>query len=162
MVVDYKTRKSLGEATIGLSLCGLGLWWSWQAYGVGLVSHGETGPGAFPFGVGVLLALGGLGSTMRALWQFYKASGAAEFVVIEGQAVALFGMTVLFGVIFVWASPLLASIFFLTFMIWRIGQRPFFSALMSALLISIILFVVFDVVLGVQLPPDQVINWVRA
>ncbi len=148
-------KKRSGEVAIGLVLFLLGAWWAWQSYQIGLHVSGEIGPGAFPFGIGLLLAGSGLGCAFRA-------AGSTQSVEIEKAALALFAVTVAFGVLFVLLSPILASTLFLAVMLSISGKQSARKAWPIALVISLILFVVFDMVLGVQLPADQLVEWLKS
>ena len=151
---DIVVKKCSGEILIGLTLFLLGSWWAWQSYRLGLHASGEIGPGAFPFGVGVLLAAGGSGCALRAV-------GTTGEVNIEKAALGLFLLTVVFGVLFVLLSPVLACTLFLGLMLMMSGKQTARKAWPIALIISVILFVVFDMLLGVQLPADHLFEWLR-
>lgn len=148
-------KKRSGEVLIGLSLFLLGSWWAWQSYRMGLHASGEIGPGAFPFGIGLLLAGSGLGCAFRA-------AGSHDDVNMEKAALGLFTLTVAFGVLFVFLSPIFASTLFLGVMLIWSGKKPAKMAWSIALVISLILFVVFDMLLGVQLPADHFLEWLRS
>lgn len=147
-----------GEAVIGLILAGLGLWWAREAYQLGLVQYGEIGSGAFPFGVGLLLAVGGAGCAVRAISRLRATGGHADSVVLESSALRLFGLTVLFGVLFSAVSPILATFLFVGVMLMWLGRQPLVRASVISGCIAIVLYVVFDRLLGVQMPSDLLLG----
>lgn len=157
---QWHAPKFIGEAIIGFILMALGLWWAWQAYGLGLAQFGEIGPGAFPFGVGLLLAAGGVGCALRAIGQQRARAGDSPPVVLDKAAFALFGVTALFGAVFAWVSPLLACLVFIAIMLVWQGKMPIARSVLVASIISLILYVVFDRLLGVQLPSDYLVQWI--
>lgn len=156
-----EVSQTAGETLIGAVLAGLGLWWAFTAYQLGLVQYGEIGPGAFPFGVGLLLAFGGVGCAWRAIARRRAAGGKSPTVVLQGSALRLFFLTVAFGLLFALVSPLLATALFVGVMLVWLGRLSLARASAVAMVISVVLFVVFDRLLGVQLPSDLLLELIN-
>ncbi|MEZ5738378.1 MAG: tripartite tricarboxylate transporter TctB family protein [Burkholderiaceae bacterium] len=141
----------LGDMGTGLALAGLGTWWAWHAAAMGLGRTADLGPGAFPFAVATLLALAGLGCAWRA-WR--RPDPDQPTVRIEPEALLGAALIVGLAVAFATLGLVVAGALFLFLMLVIVGQRRVLPSAIAAIVVTVVLALVFDRLLGVQLPTD--------
>ncbi len=139
-----------GEFVICLLLAGLGVYWVKDALRLGLSTSGEVGAGLFPAAVGVALTAACLVAALKALFK-----KSPEPVTIEHQSLLAFGLLSIAALLFVYLG-LFVSSFALVFVVLKLmGQRQIGRSLIAALLIAGAMYLLFSVVLGLQLPTEM-------
>lgn len=144
-----KVRLSQGDAVIGLVLSGLGLWWLWMSWELGLGSVQEPGPGFFPAAISIALAGGGLGCAIRAL---RSPDPSAPRPWIEGPAAKAAGLIILLCILFTIGGFLLCAALFLFAMMVLVGNIKPLKSGAFALAITFVFWLVFERILSLQLP----------
>jgi hypothetical protein len=138
-----------GEFVICLGLAALGSYWVKDALRLGLGSNGEVGAGLFPAAVGVALTLASLIAGLRALLK-----RSVNPVVIGHQS--LWASVLLAGaaISFVYLGLFVSSFALVVIVLRLMGQRTWKRSLIAGLVIAIALYVLFSVLLGLQLPAE--------
>lgn len=150
MSVYRRRRGDLFSADFvsGALFLAIGLFFSVYAYSMSLGSFARLGPGAFPFGVGVLLSLIGAAIALKAL------AGSSEAMLrFDAKSLVLIALALLVGgatltslgvIVAVPATVLLASLASASFRLR--------TAVAMALLLTLFTYLVFILGLGLQLP----------
>lgn len=147
-IISNGRRRISSDLLSGLLFLSIGLFFAVYAYSYSLGSFAQLGPGAFPFGVGVVLAIIGVALTLKSFAESgepvaafnLKSAGLITLGLIIGGAT----LTSLGVVVSVPAAVAISSL--------ASGSlRPRVIFLM-ALLLTIFTYLVFIVALGIQLP----------
>lgn len=144
-----KVRQAHGDAIIGLILSGLGMWWLWMAWDLGMGTVQEPGPGFFPAAIAIALTVGGLGCTLRAI---RLADAGTPVSWIDPTAAKAVGLILLLCAGFVTAGFLLSSVLFLAAMLYLLGGVGFLRSCTMAAVITFVFWLVFEHILSLQLP----------
>jgi hypothetical protein len=103
----------------GLMFAALGTGFAWGARGYGFGTAAEPGPGYFPFGLGVILAILGLGSMLRGLGRAHDPGSSAASPI--GRAA--------------W-RPLLLLVLSIALFSWLLPHAGLFIALPATVLVA--------------------------
>lgn len=144
-----KTQTYVGDAVMGLILCGLGLWWLKMSWGLGLGNVHEPGPGFFPAMISGALVLGGLGCAFRA---WYARADGEPRPWMERSAVKAAALIVLLCVFFAVGGFVPCAVLFLFAMMRFVGQVKVVKAAAMAVIVTLVMWLLFERLLSVQLP----------
>lgn len=144
-----QVRLSRGDAIIGLVLSGLGLWWLWMSWELGLGTAREPGPGFFPAAIALALSAGGLGCAIRAL---RERDPSLPRLWIEATAARAIGLILLLCVSFATGGFLLSAVLFLFAMLYVVGGVRFIRSVLMAVVITFAFWLLFARILSLQLP----------
>jgi hypothetical protein len=112
--------------------------------GAGWTSDGP-GPGYFPFYIGAILAIGGVGILYQSL--ISKSSNGGTFVDSEQlkRVVSVLGPSVLYvGAIMVFGQYIASAIFIALFMVW-LGKYSWLKSVVVGLTVNALFFAMFEV-----------------
>jgi hypothetical protein len=120
-------------------------------------------PGAFPFWVGAVVAIGSIGALAESLWRYRGATDPSALTLAQGRRIAAFLLPMLafLAVCLVLKLGLyVATVLYLAFvMIWQ-GRYPLHVALAVSLGTTSLLYVMFDVWLKVPLMKGPLEAWI--
>jgi putative tricarboxylic transport membrane protein len=110
----------------------------------------DFGPGAFPMALGVIIAICGAGMMAGAV---FKPAPAGE-VELARWPITCASLLLLFSYTFAlaWLGFLPATAVLVPCLLWLLGMRPGARMLMAAVAIPAAIYLLFDLLLGVQLP----------
>ena len=124
----------------------------WHAVDLGLVSHGQPGPGLFPFvaGATMLSAL-----TILAAGVLYERRPTVEFSLAGGElrkVVAVVGVMALWIIVMPWLGYVVVTFAGVIALARLFGLRGWREALLLAVFTSLAVYVMFDWLLYLDLP----------
>ncbi len=140
-----------GDFAIALALAGLGLWWAWLSWNLGLGTAAEPGPGFFPFGVALLMAAGAAGCAVRALAHAPEGEKAGP-VTIDAEAIKAGALVAALCLAFTGAGFVAAGFAFMALMLSWVSGRSLVRALVTSAIVVGVFWVLFDRLLGIELP----------
>ena len=125
-------------------------------------AYGLPGPGFFPLLLGVLLAVLGTLLLIKPWVERAKAEGSTEKKESEEIGTSGFWMTkkafsvlislVIYTVILEWLGFLFATFLFLLLLLWGIASQRWTISLFTAVSVSLLSYLIFDIWLMAQLP----------
>ena len=153
-----RRRLPVGELVVVAVLAGLGVFALVEAHTIAVpTSSNAVGPRAFPYAVGAVLVLSAVGLLVALLrgergevegGEDVDTSGGADWAAV-GKLTAAFAALVVLVEPLGW--PIAASLMF-GGAAWALGARPWWRALLVAVVLNTAVHVVFTRVLGVYLP----------
>jgi putative tricarboxylic transport membrane protein len=153
-----RRRLPAGELVVVAVLTGLGVFALVEAHTIAVpTSSNAVGPRAFPYAVGVLLVGSAVGLLVAVLrgdrgevegGEDVDTSGGADWVAVAKLTGAFAALVVLVDPL---GWPIAASLMF-GGTAWALGARPWWRALLVAVVLNTAVHVVFTQVLGVYLP----------
>lgn len=143
------------EAAAGAVLLAFGLFALLQARGLRFGSIAAPGPGFFPLCLATALSLVSLAILVSALRAPPAVPGAASGATVAGHAkvIGTLGALAIYALVLESVGFLSATFSLLVFFFTVLQRQRWFVAVGSALLTSIVTYVVFKMWLGVNLPP---------
>ena len=148
-VFPFRARR--GELAAAIVLVVFSCWMLWSALQMPLGTGAAPGPGTVPAALGALLLATSLGLVIRAV----RLSGApADTRIAFGHSHIwlVLGALALVWLLFEPLGYVLTMGLFLTALLWRFSGRGWMRSAATAIIITLVSYVFFHRVLGVNLP----------
>lgn len=140
--MDY--RKKLPDICFSIIIIVIGVCVAWQGAHLSIGSLSRIGPGAFPFGLGIVLAILGLISLFENLTNKEKSNNEYSSIYISSRAIISIVLSILLFAFFAEFAGLVLSISILVLVImWGMRQLKISTALITITMLSIIGVVLF-------------------
>lgn len=152
-----KKRPHLGEAIAGLLVGAVGIYMVSTAHLISNIGGSPVGPRFFPYVVGGLLAITGLGIALSALRGNQAEAEGGEDVdaSVDTDWKTLGSILAVFAVYVVLIQPvgyLLMTIFLFGSVAWILGAKRWRGLITVSLLVPFISYIFFTRVLGIYIP----------
>ncbi len=144
-----------GEAIVAGVLFVVGMAFSWAASQLPMGDAALPGPGFFPFVLGILLAMAGIGVMIRLvrLGRIEETRGTGETVAFGHRPVVLtFLALLLVPLFFERAGAVVTLGVFAALVVVIVGRSPWWRAAAGSALGMVAAWYFFKILLGVQLP----------
>jgi putative tricarboxylic transport membrane protein len=141
-------RRELAAAAV---LLAFGLFAITQARGLRFGTVAAPGPGFFPLGLAVALALVGLGLTVHA-WRTDPARADAPTDLRRAAVVGTLVSLLVYALVLEWLGFLLATFALLVFFFRALQRQRWLVVVAGSLATSLLSYLVFKTWLGVNLP----------
>lgn len=154
---ETKNRPNLGEVVAGLVVAAVGIYMVSTAHTITNIGGSPIGPRFFPYAVGGLLAVTGLGIAASALRGHRAVSEGGEDV--DGSVStdwktlgSIIGAFALFALLIQPVGYLLTTIFLFGSVAWILGARRWRGLVAVSFLVPLISYIFFTRVLGIYIP----------
>ena len=154
---DFKNKPNSGEALAGLVVAAVGIYMVTTAHTITNIGGSPIGPRFFPYAVGGLLAVTGLGIAVSALRGYRAPSEGGEdvddTVSTDWKTLGtIIGAFTLFALLIQPVGYLLTTIFLFGSVAWILGARRWRGLVAVSLLVPFISYIFFTRVLGIYIP----------